>query len=320
MTKDPYQPDAPGWYPDPFSATGTGERYFDGRTWGTSERPRGRHTSAPTVLTTHRARRGGLARFRVPLVLLLIGALAVGLWWVQQRQRGSSPAAVEVPHPPAGTEEAAHRLLPTPSTVPGAGGYEFVGHQPGQPKTPIAFDPCRPVHYVYNPAGGPSDGLAIVRESVTRLQRVTGLKFVYDGVTTEQPSSDRALYQPGRYDASRWAPVLIAWSDEAGFPALDGRVAGATRPLGLTRSDGRSVYVSGAIVLDEKDLSAAAMPDRTLVHATVLHELGHLVGLAHTSDRTQLMFAEMQPGIVDYGAGDLHGLAVEGAQACFPDV
>jgi hypothetical protein len=32
------------------------------------------------------------------------------------------------------------------------------------------------------------------------------------------------------------------------------------------------------------------------------------------------MFAEMQPGIVDYGAGDLHGLALEGSRACFPDV
>src|SRR5690349_19365820 len=38
-------PSAPGWYPDPWSATGSGERYFDGKQWGTTERPRARHTS-----------------------------------------------------------------------------------------------------------------------------------------------------------------------------------------------------------------------------------------------------------------------------------
>jgi hypothetical protein len=37
-------PREPGWYPDPFSATGDGERYFDGKGWGSTEWPRGRHT------------------------------------------------------------------------------------------------------------------------------------------------------------------------------------------------------------------------------------------------------------------------------------
>jgi hypothetical protein len=32
------------------------------------------------------------------------------------------------------------------------------------------------------------------------------------------------------------------------------------------------------------------------------------------------MFSETQPGISDYGTGDLQGLANEGSQACFPDV
>jgi hypothetical protein len=32
------------------------------------------------------------------------------------------------------------------------------------------------------------------------------------------------------------------------------------------------------------------------------------------------MFSESRPGIVDYGAGDLRGLAAEGSQACFPEV
>ena len=41
----PEKPSGPGWYPDPWSADGKGERYFDGKHWGSTERPRGRHTT-----------------------------------------------------------------------------------------------------------------------------------------------------------------------------------------------------------------------------------------------------------------------------------
>jgi hypothetical protein len=40
------QPSAPGWYPDPWSATGAGERYFDGDRWRTTERPLEQDTTA----------------------------------------------------------------------------------------------------------------------------------------------------------------------------------------------------------------------------------------------------------------------------------
>ena len=66
------------------------------------------------------------------------------------------------------------------------------------------------------------------------------------------------------------------------------------------------------------DLSEAALADRAVVSATVRHELGHLVGLDHTTDRTQLMFSETQPGISDYRTGDLKGLAIEGFAGVLP--
>ncbi|HEY3672042.1 MAG TPA: DUF2510 domain-containing protein [Acidimicrobiia bacterium] len=48
-------PEKPGWYPDPWSATGTGERYWDGTRWLTSERPLGRGNAGPVVdLGRHR--------------------------------------------------------------------------------------------------------------------------------------------------------------------------------------------------------------------------------------------------------------------------
>jgi hypothetical protein len=316
---DPYQPDGPGWYPDPWSATGTGERYFDGKRWGTSERPRARHTvdPGPRAKPTIKAR---MPRFRTVAIFAVIGALAIALWLVQGSSRNSSEPAAAFAHPPAGTEEAARRLEPVAPRVTGTGQYEFIQHQPGAPNTPVAFDPCRPVHYVINPDGAPTDGVATVQGAFTRLQEATGLRFVSDGVTTEVPTRDRAPYQPQRYDGSRWAPILVAWSDETRFPALAGYVSGVSSPAPVTLSDGRSVYVTGTVVLDEDALADAALPDRALARAVILHELGHAVGLGHTSDRSQLMFSEAQLNVVDYGAGDLRGLALEGSGECFPEV
>ena len=76
--------------------------------------------------------------------------------------------------------------------------------------------------------------------------------------------------------------------------------------------------ISGQLVLDRDQLSSDASPD--LVRAVVLHELGHVVGLDHVPDRSQLMYAEEQPTVRNYGDGDLRGLHQLGIQACFPDV
>ncbi len=184
----------------------------------------------------------------------------------------------------------------------------------------MAWDPCRPVHYVVNVNGAPSDGLAIVQGAIAQVGRATGLRFVYDGAVGETPDKARELYQPARYGTARWAPVLVAWADEASYPQLAGYVAGIGEPLPVYAPNGRLVYVSGEVVLDDEQLSAAQLPDRALASAIVLHELGHLVGLDHTSDRSQLMFSESQFNVRTYADGDLRGLALLGRQACFPNV
>ncbi len=47
----------------------------------------------------------------------------------------------------------------------------------------------------------------------------------------------------------------------------------------------------------------------------VLHELGHVLGLAHVDDRHEVMY-EKGVRISDYGPGDLKGLKILGSGPC----
>jgi hypothetical protein len=173
-----------------------------------------------------------------------------------------------------------------------------------------------------NPAGAPSGGDLLIKEAVQRTAEPTGLTFVDEGTTDEVWAKDREPYQPDRY-GKKWAPVLIAWTTEQAEAVVDGAVAGQGGPTSVRQSDGRKVNVSGAVVLDAADIGRVlTYPDgQAKARAIVQHELGHVVGLGHTNDRTQLMYSENtdeQTG--DWGTGDLAGLRQLGLGDCMPDV
>jgi len=324
----PDDPSAPGWYPDPWSADGKGERYFDGKRWGSTERPRGRHTVV--MVDERRPSTPTASRSRAVVSIAVLVAVVVGFVVVQRVTGGSDDvpttarsaqaAAAAALRPPPGAESSAQPIGQPATPPPGTGGYEILAHQPRSVTTPIAFDPCRPIHYVVNPDGAPEDGAQLVQSAVANLSTATGLKFVNDGTTTETPDKQRDVYLPKRYSPNRWAPVLIAWSDEQEFPGLAGYVAGIGGPSSVYATSGKAVYVSGLVVLDREQLSSATTPDRTMAQAVILHELGHLAGLDHTADRNQIMFSESQFNVRDYADGDRRGLALMGTQACVPSV
>lgn len=314
-------PTAPGWYPDPWSATGEGERYFDGKRWGTTEKPLARHTVA-----TREDRPPKSDRFRRVVLPITILVVLVGATWAVPKlldgDSGGDEAAVSqgARGGPPPSDEEAEQPLGTPGSVPdGTGQYEVAEHQRGDATIPVAFDPCRPFHYVMSVAGAPPDALELIRAAIKRVSTATGLKLVYDGPSLELPTKERKPYQPEEYGVA-WAPVLIAWSNETSFPDLAGYIAGVSSPQAVFAPSGKLVYVTGQVVLDGQQLSQKEVPDRAQVEAILLHELGHLVGLAHTSDQSQIMYSESQFNVQDYADGDRRGLALLGRQACFPNV
>jgi hypothetical protein len=223
--------------------------------------------------------------------------------------------------PPAGTNELPNRVLPAPAIPPGAGGYTFLQMNG---KTPVAYDSCRPIHYVIRDHETPTGGDQTIRQAVAAVSRATGLKFIDDGVSTEVPILKRPSYQPLRY-GDEWAPVLIAWTDAKESPLVAGDVVGYGGSQSYSSLDqgheGDRVYVSGTVGLDAPDMTEALTPPggAGVNLAVVEHELGHLVGLDHVKDRRQIMYPAVTT-VTSYAAGDLRGLALLGRGACHPEL
>jgi hypothetical protein len=204
--------------------------------------------------------------------------------------------------------------FPAPS---GTGGYALLRTQ-DDGVSPVTWDRCTPIHYVMRPDGAPPQAAAEVRAALDMVARATGLVFVYDGVTDEAPTQDRPSYQPERY-GDRWAPVLLAWSTATETPRLAGTVLGLGGPQLWDPGSGAR-YVTGMVVFDIDDVRRLGGFDRgTHVRPILLHELGHLVGLAHVADRGQVMWHEDEMPYAAYMAGDLRGLERLGSGPCHAD-
>ncbi len=218
--------------------------------------------------------------------------------------------------PPPSPEERDAPLGTPPSAGADGGSYAFLKVQADG--SPVAYDPCRPIHYVVNRGNAPASTDRLVREAVDRVSAATGLVFVDDGTTDEVASETRAAYQPDRYP-NRWAPLLIAWTDPSQVPMLGGATAGVGGSSALV--DGQQqVYVSGAISLDGPQITEEVLPgSEDVARAIIQHELGHVVGLDHVKDSNELMYRTTADR-TDWGPGDRQGLAALGSGTCFPGI
>lgn len=267
-----------------------------------------------------RRRRHRLARLGRVLTAAVVLAAVVGGVLLVDRSGVLGGRATAYPPGQAGPApgfEAADEPLGIPVAPPAGGGtHAFVALQPGSDR-PVAYDPCRPIHYVVDPDGAPVGSQALLREAFARVTEVTGLQFVDDGATDEPSSEERENYQPDRY-GDRWAPVLVTWETAEDNPDLV-TAAGMAGSSWLSYPGEPSVYVTGSVVLDSEDFEEMlAWPGGwAAARAVVLHEIGHLVGLDHVADPGQLMYPEAG-AVLDFAPGDLTGLAELGRGECVP--
>lgn len=197
----------------------------------------------------------------------------------------------------------------------GGDGYRFMHTRDNG--RPVRWSTCEPIEYVVRPANEPDGARELLEESIDRISEVTGLEFSFDRTTQEGPSNNRQPYQPKRY-GERWAPVLITYAGGDEYPRLDGRAAGFAGPTYIEHSGVAPRYVSGMVVLDADQLSSMGEDG---MRAVMLHELAHVVGLAHIQDRGQLMNpVQYGRGVTDLQEGDLEGLRAVGDGRCYEPI
>jgi hypothetical protein len=202
---------------------------------------------------------------------------------------------------------------PTPQSRSGPR-YTFIETIGGKP---VRWNPCEPIHYVVNDelAGYP-DPLADTEEAVQRVSEATRIDFVFDGETDEEAAPGRSVYQPDRY-GDEWAPILIAWADPDDSPIQfergDDVALGVASPESPTQ--GRfDVFVSGWVALNADYRGPGGFETPSAVGLTIQHELGHVMGMGHTKVYGELMQGS-GGGALDWGEGDLEGLAQLGREA-----
>jgi hypothetical protein len=211
--------------------------------------------------------------------------------------------------------DGVHRRTPLarpPEVTTGMGSYEFLMHQPMDRSRPVAYDPCRPIELEVNEELAPAGAASLVHDAVARVEAATGLDFRYRGTTDRLPA-------PGGPALGGRRPAIIAWTTPAVVPTLAGRVAGVGGSQAEQDSYTQELrYVTGMVALDAPQLREVMdRPDGAAqVEAIVLHELGHLVGLAHVDDPDELMHDD-NVGLRELGPGDREGLAALGSGRCY---
>lgn len=289
---------------------------------------------------TRPPRRGGSSTATKVLVALLLAALAVvGIPRLLPgsagadafgKGRGSSlgdiamgspitpvaPPDSDGAAPPVPSDAGKSRLRPSPRQRSTSTAYTFLATTTSG--RPVGFDPCRPIHLVVNGAESPRGGDQLIREAAAQVSAATGLVITVDGRTSETPTIRRRSVDVRLY-GNRWAPVLVAWTHDSANSELAGRVVGVGGPVMAPYRDRADLhYVTGAVLLDapafEQILDEPG--GRVGARSIVMHELGHLVGLGHVTDRRQLMYSSME-GQTGFGAGDLEGLRLVGSGPCF---
>lgn len=182
------------------------------------------------------------------------------------------------------------------------GHYAFMAVQPGT-DVPVTYQVCRPITYLVDDTNEVQGGQRMIDEAVAEVSRRTGLQFVSMGTTSHEQGSGRVV-------------LRIAWSDEQQVPQLAGDTVGIGGSSSVLMPSGRRYFDSGEISLDAPDLARTLVETGPAsVRAVIMHELAHVVGLDHVSDRNELMY-QNNLGKTDFGPGDLEGLTLLGQGGC----
>lgn len=264
---------------------------------------RRRRVPVPTIArpSPSRRRRRSLGIFVGAAVVLLGCGLLIPAVRTPIVERAQSVAERALPH-----------RIAAPVPVTTSGTYTFMRTAGDRP---VTYDPCRTIRYALNLDEAPPGSEAVLGTAINEVERATGLRFEYVGTTHRKPLDKEPITSRFGFDDA--LPVTISWASPAEAPMLTGDIAGYAGSSYLMINGRPTHYVTGRVVLDAQTYASLVQTPAGAAEARAItmHELGHLVGLAHVDDPAELMNRE-NTGQQHFGPGDLAGLAHLGNGKC----
>jgi hypothetical protein len=162
----------------------------------------------------------------------------------------------------------------------------------------------------------PANGIQVLHAAIAEISAATGLKFVQAPDTHAVPWGNGADLD--NTTDGLFPPVLVDWATEKEYSPLTGH-GGVASPFAFVVTNWPKPiahqYVSGQVTLSAdvfRTLAGHGAVDAE--RGLLVHEFGHLVGLGHVNDSTEIM----NPTVIVTrpGPGDLQALAEAGSGRC----